>query len=145
VGPQGPQGDAGPTGATGPTGPAGDAGPPGPGYDVGFASVVTSAGGAGVSTTVGAFGGSGTTGAAVVRNGRGDYTVTFTGAYPSSITPGALVAVANAQGNLQEASAVVLNASATSIAVEVFTFAYQPDAGNVDVDDSCAVAVDLGQ
>jgi len=80
-----------------------------------------------------------------VRNAAGDYTVTFTGSYPATITPGKLVAVANAKGNLQEASAVILTATTASISVEIFTFAYQADAGNVDVDDSCAVAVDLGQ
>jgi hypothetical protein len=141
----GPQGDAGPVGPTGPTGPSGDAGPAGPGYDVGFASIVTSANDAGATATVGAFGGSGTTSASVVRNARGDYTVTFNGSYPATIATSALFAEANAVGNLQEASAVVLTATATSISVEIFTFAYAADAGNVDVDDSCYVTVELGQ
>jgi hypothetical protein len=103
--------------------------------------VVTSAG----ASSVGTFGGSGTTSADVVRNAAGDYTVTFTGSYPAAITPSALATLASAQGNLQQASGVVLTATTTSISVEVFTFAYVADAGEVDTDDDFALAVDLGQ
>ena len=137
-GPQGPQGDA------GPPGPQGDAGPPGPSYDLGFANVVSVVDG-GASASVAAFGGSSTTATAVVRNGAGDYTVTFTGSYPSSITTAQVVPVVTASGNFREASAAVLSATPASIAVAVFTFAVAPDAGPADVDDDFSVEVLLAQ
>ena len=144
MGVPGSKGDMGSQGDAGPPGPQGDAGPPEPGYDLAFASLVTQTGGS-PSTSIASFGGSGTTGASVVRNGVGDYTVTFSGSYPSSISAAKLVTEANAHGNLQAASSAVLSASTASIAVELFTFTLASDAGAVDVDDSCSLVVALGQ
>jgi len=71
--------------------------------------------------------------------------VTFTGTYPASITPTKLASLATARGNFQQASSVVLSATPTSIAVEVFTFTAAPDAASSDVDDDFSIGVDLGQ
>jgi hypothetical protein len=129
----GPQGDA------GAPGPQGDAGPPGPSFEIGFASVA-----GGTTPSISAFGGSDTAAATVTWNDVGDYTVTLTGAYPSTIVPASLVVQATAQGNLQQASVTVLAATTSSISVEVFTFADTEDAGAVNVDDSFSIDVMSG-
>jgi hypothetical protein len=114
-------------------------GPPGSSYELAFATinVITDAG---FTEGVISFGGTGTTGTAVVRNSPGDYTITFTGSYPTSISATKLVVLADAHANLAQATTSVLSASTSSISIEVFTFV-----GSTNVDESFSLVADLGQ
>jgi hypothetical protein len=152
AGAPGAQGLTGPAGASGAAGATGATGPQGEAFDLAFASLVTTPetedggvddGGTDAFqdvTSVVASGGNGTTGASVVRNGPGDYTVTFTGTYAAAAP---LVVEATATGDLVSASARVLGQNATTMRIEVFTFSAQggADGGPGNVDDGCSVLV----
>lgn len=83
--------------------------------------------------------------ASAVRNGVGDYTVTFTGKFIKGTTANQLVLSSTAAGtspspSFSASSAVVLNASTTQIAVEVFSW----DSTLRQADGDCFIAVFQG-
>jgi len=86
---------------------------------LGFAHVVT----VGTTSGVGTFGGTGTTAVAVIRQGVGSYTVTFTGNYPATIDASKIVLLSTAtSGSFQVTNNFVVSANATTIVVGVFTW-----------------------
>jgi hypothetical protein len=105
-------------------------------HTVGFANVN------GADGVVTSSGGNGTTSVAAVRNGAGDYTVTFTGKYPAAITDTKLTVLSTARSdNFQVTNANIESASSTSIVVRVFS--WKSDVTS-EVDSSLFVQVLLG-
>jgi plastocyanin len=109
----------------------------GNGQAIAFASIAANG-------TLTSQGGLSATSAAIVRNGAGDYTVTFGGKFVKGTTATQLVlnsTAATAGGVFSSSSAVILNASTTQIAVEVFTW----DNSLRQADSNCFVAVYQGK
>ena len=105
-------------------------------HTVGFASV-NGADGAVISS-----GGNGTTSVSSVRNSAGDYTVTFTGNYPTSISTTNLTVLSTARAdNFQVTNAAIEVATSTSIVVRIFS--WKSDVTS-EVDTSVFVQVLLG-
>lgn len=68
-------------------------------------------------------GGNGTTGVSAVRNSPGDYTITFTGNYPATISATKLSVLATAQAdNFQVTNAGIESASGSSIVIRIFSW-----------------------
>jgi plastocyanin len=109
----------------------------GNGQAIAFASVAANG-------TLTSEGGLSATSASVLRNGPGDYTVTFGGKFVKGTVATQLVlssTAATSGGVFSSSSAVVLNASTTQITVEVFTWDSSLHAG----DSNCFVAVYQGK
>lgn len=87
-------------------------------------------------------GGNGTTLVNCVRNGAGDYTVTFSGNFPANVSAEKLTVLATAQSdNYQVTNAAVESASSSSISIRIF--AWRSDVAS-EIDASVFVQVLLG-
>jgi hypothetical protein len=113
------------------------AGPDRSGQSIAFARID------GASGNVTATGGVGTKSAAGVRNSAGDYTITFTGHYPKTITVDQVVVNASAESlQFGVANAVVQSVSPTQIQVEEFTWSSPTE---TEVDNTCFLTLFLGR
>lgn len=140
TGATGATGDAGETGADGAKGDTGDTGAAGPTSEIGRARVVTADDGTGAMvSTIATKGGAETTEVAVVRNGAGDYTLTFTGTYDADIADDLIQIFATAEANLTSAAATVESANATTLVIHVYTWV-SGAAVNSDADLSIALS-----
>jgi hypothetical protein len=113
------------------------AGPDRTGQSIAFARID------GPTGAVTAVGGAGTKSAVGVRNSAGDYTITFTGHYPKTLTADKVVVNATAESaSFGVANAIVQNVSSTQITVEIFTWD-SPVA--TEVDNNCFLTLFLGR
>ena len=113
------------------------AGPDRTGQSIAFARID------GPTGNVTAVGGVGTKSAVGVRNNPGDYSITFTGHYPKTLTADKVVVNVSAESaNFGVANAVVQSVSATQITVEEFTW---DSPAATEVDNNCFLTLYLGR